>query len=310
MSLLKKILKRLSGFREIRYFYNALVCYHRPFSYLFNRFFVKLKIRKRTEPLDKVASSSEFSIHFLCGHKYIDLLLWSLFSWYRVVPYSGQVYIHDDGSFKDSDRKIIAKLLPAAKIVDYNWAKKQIESWLGNYPNILDFRKADNKYVFAIKLVDPFFVSPCSQVLVIDVDVLWFKRPDEILNLLAVSQSFMMQGKGKMDYKFSGGGELPDEIARANGGIVGYHKKHFNLRVLDKFCAMNGKDNPFRVIDQAGYAYVLKASGPFGFLSPESHHIKGPVGAATVAKHYTGPRRELFWLEGVKILAESKKVLK
>ncbi len=303
MNPLKKFLKRLPYFRELLYFYNATVRYRRPFTYLSARCFSS-KLRKSAKRLDNTQSVSDFSVHLLSGHHYVDLLLWALYSWYRALPASGQVFVHDDGSFDASDRAIILKLFPSAKIVDYAWAKKQTDVWLKDYPNIRDFRKADDKYIYALKLVDPFFVSSSDRVLVADVDVLWFSRPEEILNLLKTGKNFMMQGKGKMDYRLKDGRELPEEIARANAGVVGYQKTPAYLRALEEFFALNGKDNPSRLIDQAGYAFVLNRSGDLRLLPPEKYPIKGAVGPQTQARHYTGPRRELFWIEGVRLLSK------
>lgn len=319
----KKTIKKTGFYRELRYVYRSVVLYRHPFSYLYHRFIVGRKIRRLGRPVDRKPESDQYSIHLLCNHSGMDLLLWSLASWYKNIDISGQVYLHEDGSFTQSDRQIARRLLPHAKIIDRVWAAGQISMWLRNYPALHAFRKNEERYIFALKLTDPFFVSSSPARLVLDIDILWFEAPRQLMELLLVKKTpFMIEGVLPMEYRFADGAVLPPRLQTANGGIIGYQANDFPIGRLEEFMRRSGENNPSRLIDQAGYVYVLgqadqftphhnaagntsvprvQAHGAgFTFLNNELYTIKPKPGI--VAGHYTGPKRERFWFEGVKML--------
>ena len=61
---------------------------------------------------------------------------------------------------------------------------------------------------------------------------------------------------------------------------------------------MNNNDNR-HFIEQAGYSYCLKNIEP---LNIGQYIVKGRVESQTVMRHYTSPRRVLFYAEGLRIL--------
>lgn len=226
------------------------------------------------------------------------MLLWSLASWHKAVPASGQIYIHEDGSFTKSDRLLIGRLLPFARIIDRAEADREALKQLADFPEASKFRN-NGKYIFSLKLIDPYFFSQSDSILVFDTDVLWFQNPHEVLErLVQPSAPFSLYGQKPMEYSFSDGSKLPVSIAAINSGIVGYRKENYSLEMLEKFVEKNGRSNPSRVIEQAGYAYILAADSSVNFLNDQKYSLKSRKDQ--VARHYTGPVREKFWLEGVK----------
>ena len=292
-------LKKFRVYSELRYIYRSFAIYRKLISYLYYRFVVGPKLRRLSRAIDRPAATQQYSVHMLCNHDGLDLLLWSLLSWYRVVEQTGQVYLHEDGTFTPDDRKLINRLLPSAKIIERAWATKQIKEWLASYPVTRSFREYDDRYIFALKLVDPYFVSPAPAKLVLDIDVLWFKKPEQLLDMLLLKNiSFMIKSQTPMEYVFASGEGLPAGQEFANGGIVGYQLGHFSLDRLEEFIQRNGPGNPSRLIDQAGYVNVLARSGKFEYLNEEDYTLKPKPDP--VVRHYTGPVREKFWFEGVK----------
>lgn len=292
-------LKKKNWYRESRFFYRAATVYRQPLRYIHYRFFTKSKIRSWFQRVTVPKLDESYSIHFLCSHRDLDMLLWSLAGWYLVVPKSGQVFIHEDGSFTDQDRTMIKKLLPHARLIDYGWAKERFAKWLKNHPMTRKFREHDERYIFSIKLIDPYFVSSAPKRLILDTDLIWFRKPDELLQSLREGKTCFMKAGVKMFYKFADGQELSEDIAWMNSGVIAYQVQDFSLNALEEFCRRNGEDNPSRVIEQAGYAYVLSSGLPYSYLPQEKYHIKGPITDPVVVKHYTGPKRELYWLQGV-----------
>jgi hypothetical protein len=305
--------KQTSFYKELRHIYRAFFHYREPLAYLYNRFFVRPRIRKLNRPIDRPSTDPSYSVHLLCSHADLDMLLWSLASWYEVVPESGQVYVHEDGSFTKEDQEIVLRLLPNAKLIDYVWATKQATAdWLKDMPHAKEYREHANelinskRYVFAIKLVDPRFISDAPARLLLDTDILWFKHPAELLQRLkAETNPFFLEGKSNLDFQFADGTYLADNLSLFNAGVIGYNLRHYQLPDLERFCAKMGPNtNPY-FMEQAGHSWILSQNAEIRPLESKNHVIEGILGPDLVVKHYTGPRREQYWYEGVACLKSS-----
>jgi len=305
LTITSKNLKKNSFYKELRYIFRAFFHYGRPFSYLSGRFLIRPKIRQ-AGPIGQIGQIDDrYSVHILCSHQDLDMLFWSLASWYKIVENSGQVFIHEDGSFSEEDRNLIAKLLPNARLVDKKWAASLAEQvWLKDLPNALKYR-LDKRYVFAVKLMDARFVSDAPARLLLDTDILWFREPTELLQKLKSGKNpFFMLGKTNLSFQFADGGYLDEKLSAFNAGIIGYNAAHYPASDLEEFCKKMGpQSNPY-FIEQSGHAWILSRHARILPLDPARYIIKGPVNSETVVRHYTGPRRELYWIEGVKILKD------
>lgn len=237
------------------------------------------------------------------------MLFWSLASWYSVVKDSGQVFVHEDGSFTKEDRNLISRLLPQSKLIDYAHATQTArDEWLKNYPHTLKYR-LDRKYVFTAKLVDPRFVSSVPARLLLDTDILWFSKPRELLQRLKSGKNpFFMLGKSNKSFQFAAGDFLDEKFSALNAGIIGYNVAEYDPRDLEAFCAKMGPASDPYFIEQSGHAWILSRRAEILPLDPGRYIIKGPINEQIVARHYTGPRRELYWIEGAKLLKD--KILK
>ncbi len=277
-------------YRELWYFYYHCFVYGKPYEYwgyLRNRFGVKSQIRRA---VPRVAGlDPNYSIHLLCSHNDMDMLLWALASWYRVVETSGRVYIHEDGSFTESDRADIERLLPGAIVIDFKWANEHVAQWLAEAPSALALREKYKKHILIVKLIDPQFVSDAHKRLIIDTDILWFKRPEELLQIIEEGGVAMQYG---------------DEALPFNSGIVCYPMNRFRFADLEDYAKNVAPSAGRHFIEQDGYRWILGHTGEMKFLNQDLYIIKPPIISTTVAKHFTGPRREDFWREGVEVLKD------
>ena len=296
--------RKPSFYKEIRYIYNSAFKYREALAYLHNRFIIGPKIFSLLGPVDRPVVNENYSIHFLCGQRDLLMLLWSIAGWYKGCSESGRVYIHDDGTFDFQDRQILGRLLPNVTVVDYKEIGERVLNALADrFPTAYHYRKLslhDRRYIFNLKLIDPFFVGDADVKLILDSDLLWFKQPGELLDdIFQKRLPIFMGGYGKMDFVFSDGSILPENIAGVNSGVVCYKKKQFSLDSLEEFYSRVGSNANPHFVEQAGYAYILTRGSQPIFLPADKYLIKGPVSERTVMKHYTNPRREQFWFEGV-----------
>lgn len=212
-----------------------------------------------------------------------------------------QVYIHEDGTFTKRDRKALSALFPMATIIDYRAStQKAISKWLVDYPVTRGYR-ANPDFIWTVKLIDPFFISTRPYVLVLDTDLLWFKKPWDLFDHLDdFRQPIFWPANSSWNFPLKGGESL--RSGPLNTGLVLYERRRFQLDLIEEFCQKIGPDLGPPLLDQPGYVYTLAKLVNPAALPIERYIIKGPVRERTVAKHYTGPRREQFWFEGVRLL--------
>jgi hypothetical protein len=92
--------------------------------------------------------------------------------------------IHEDGSFSDDDCVFLEKTISPIKI----WRRKDADSavapLLVNYPNCFHFRFAAHHTIFKIKLFDPFLLSQSGNVIIMDADILFCKKPEALIDCI------------------------------------------------------------------------------------------------------------------------------
>ncbi|HLC89712.1 MAG TPA: hypothetical protein VJG65_02005 [Patescibacteria group bacterium] len=292
-------------------FYNfkkAAFEYHRPWPYFYLRYFVARKIFNLKKEFKNNLESNNLSIHLLTCHRDLNLLVWSLASFFINAKISGELFIHNDGTLSQKDCQIIKKFFPQIIIVTSKECEKKIEEKASDFSESKNLRK---NFLLLKKLVDPYFFSSKDKILIIDSDLIWFQRPEDLISQIKQDNpdSLMMhsvQGGGCPVY-FSNGEKLAKDLSFYNSGIVFYQKENFDLARLKNYLSkIDQKVHANKhFIEQAGYAYCLNKLKP---LPEDFYQIKGSLNNQTKVKHYTSPRRFLFYLEGINYLKD--KILK
>jgi hypothetical protein len=296
---------------ELFYLRKAFLQYKKGVKYLYNKYFLAKKILKCKNILEKPINNDDLSIHVLSGHKDLIMLIWSLASFYRSIDIVGELYVHSDGSLTEKDKKILKKIFPSIKIIEPQRFLEKYSQELEKYPIIKRFRTKYPQFFLLKKLIDPYFVSDKKYHLIIDSDLIWFRKPEEIQEEIQsrCQNSLMMTNNTFCYVTFRGGFRLSDESASYNSGIVLYRNENFDLGKLSNYLDRIDVDNPQNkhFIEQAGYATCLKKLKK---LPARYYTIKDEVNIDTVVRHYTSPRRPLFFIEGIEILrSEFNKII-
>src|SRR3989344_7047412 len=111
-------------------FYNfkkAAFEYHRPWPYFYLRYFVARKIFNLKKEFKNNLESNNLSIHLLTCHRDLNLLVWSLASFYIKVGISGEIFIHDDGRLSQKDCQVIKKFFQQVIIANPEESEKYLE---------------------------------------------------------------------------------------------------------------------------------------------------------------------------------------
>ena len=158
------------------------------------------------------------------------MLAWSLVSFIKQTGICLKIIIHDDGSFDKKTAKRLESKFPELKVLFLTEANMLINNMTNLTPKLLEHRKFGHKLIY--KLVDIFLLSRTEKVMVLDSDVLFFNRPEEILKFINENpdcDSLISRHDGSCDLML-----LPDystkhdilknEAGYMNSGIIFYKK--------------------------------------------------------------------------------------
>ncbi|NUM25110.1 MAG: hypothetical protein HUU49_00630 [Candidatus Buchananbacteria bacterium] len=283
----------------------AFFSYHQGWDYVRAKWFLAPKILDLPKILERPINSKDLSVHLLTCHRDLLMSIWSLASWYQSATIFGQLIIHNDGTLTKDDKQLLLSFFPSAKIVETSNFLKEHDDIVTRYPALYEFRSQYKNFSFK-KLVDPYFTSSTPMNLIIDSDLFWFKAPKEIEDqiLAGGAVSLMQANNSPTDVTFKNDFAVDRRLTMANAGIIFYAKSNFNFEKLNMFLGSLDTTDPksLHFADQLGYAICLDN---LELLSPEVYPIKGKVTSRVSIKHYTGPRRVLFYLEAITTIAKN-----
>lgn len=287
----------LSPRGELRHILRAFFYYRRGFLYLKMRFFIAPCILRITKPLEKPKTRADFSMHMFFGKRDFLMGLWSLASFYRVMPELGELFLHSDGTLDDRHRAVLRRLFPSARIEDAREFMAKHGRLLDMYPVLKRFRETYTR--FQVRIVDQHFLSGKKYRLFIDSDLLWFREPREIVETLrsGIPTPLMMSNATCVRMTFRDGRETDDVISRPNGGIAFYREDQFNIARATEFLEKSDYRGK-RFGDQPWLAWILRPA----LLPEDTYIIKGAITERVVVRHYTAPQRPKFYLLGLNLI--------
>jgi hypothetical protein len=226
-----------------------------------------------------------------------DLLdaVWCLKTFLALTRLRVDLFIHEDGSLDQAAIETLERHFVGARVVRRAEADEMARAQLANYPNSGRFRSAR---ATAMKVFDFVFFARREKFLVLDSDLLFFRDPVEIRELIAQDHAFYMPDR------FSAY-DQPDELVarcgarllqRVNTGLAYVPKNLIDWEVVESFLQLYGDAFGYWT-EQTLYALLMsKCESNFAMLS-EKHQISfAPLGRETVSHHFVddGSRGRLY----------------
>jgi hypothetical protein len=217
---------------------------------------------------------------------------------------------HDDGSLRDEDEAVFQAQLPGSKVVRRPEADRVARERLAAYPEILKYRQHQ---IMALKLVDVRVWGRGARLAYIDSDVLFFRRPDFILEALRGERPKNYFNKDIADAYVRPAGDIAREVGvrpfdRLNAGLWVLHEEVIDLDTIEGWL----KHPAFA---RHLYDYTLDQTFISMLASSSAHGVEHLPAAYDVAfrkevgtsvnKHYIGRIRHGYELEGVSYLLEA-----
>ena len=246
-------------------------------------------------------------VHVLTGEKDWQLCAWMLASFFHYTEQTWNVVIHDDGTLTDAIRRELAALFKNARIIPRAQADATLDSVLKPLPFCYEYR---GMHPLALKIFDMPYYCEAPQFIMLDSDVLFFRRPQEIVDwaqALPAKDCWFMEDA--QESSLITAGEAREELdvklwSRVDTGLGLVHRAAVDLDFCDRALALTSilRGHIWRV-EQTLYALCASRNGRGGLL-PKTYEVSLKRHAATdaIARHYGGASRDRFYGEGLKRL--------
>ncbi len=215
-------------------------------------------------------------------------------------------FLHDDGTLTDDDVAEIRRNFPDATVIRRREADEALSSGLSSHPVCRDHRE---KHPWFLKVFDTRHFAPHDRYIVIDSDIVFFRRPDFVLDWMEKRpETFWFMEDTKEKYSSDRAG-IEKAMGfplweRVNSGLDLMVRPAVNLDLAEKFlerCSPMARE--FHFLEQTFFAVAGSAWGKGGKLPGEYEiswtNFRRP---GSVCRHYVGPfKNDALFVEGARV---------
>lgn len=231
-------------------------------------------------------------------------LVWALKSFYRFSERRYALCIHDDGTLPATAVSALRTHFPDARIIDRATADQRAQQQLDGYPRSQALRQSNP---LSLKLFDFVEWLKSDRMLLIDSDVLFFRRPDALLARIedsgyrknTVNEDVATALTLSLDdIRRLTGLEVPE---RFNSGLGLIHKASLRLEWMEEFLALPGILGYWWRVEQTLYALISARFGTELLPADYAVRLRGELNQEA-CRHYVGGVRHLMYGEGMRKL--------
>lgn len=260
-------------------------------------------------------SGEKIEIHMLCGKRDLDMGIWASWSLFRFLEGKGQLFIHSDGSLCEADLELWREKIAGLSLIGRRQSKEAVAELLSSRAPIL-YEWAQNNLP-GIQLIDTHLFGEEEVFLILDSDVLCFKKPQVLLDRLQDSTPPFAWCRDLCD-AYSCSSDLINEVTgvrvppRVNHGVFVNPRLGFeDFMWLERKLEMIKSDGRIDLNHfWSSQTYVALIAGMKGnsCALPDEYSVRSRRGCkADVLRHYVGvPRiRYRYFKEGLpRIIAD------
>ena len=249
-------------------------------------------------------------VHVLTGSETWLLSVWMLASWEHYSARRWQIVLHDDGTLTDEACSVLVELFPGAVVIRRREADREVGRALKDMRLCQEYRR---RHPLALKIFDVPLLCREGRFILLDSDVLFFKRPEGILKWVDdggidcffnedVEESALVSAAGALEiFKIR-------LWRRVNSGLCLVYREAIKPEFCEEYLARTEMlQGPLWRVEQTLFALCAARHGHGGLLSPCYEVSLGwNARPDVVARHYVGAVRDRFYGEG---MARLKKVL-
>lgn len=256
-----------------------------------------------TPPLVHTAAS----INFLSGRKYWYQTLFCFVSLQKFLPYRVTPIVHDDGSLDAEIKGYIQRVVPWVEFVEIREIERRLDADLPvkHFPNLRARRLV---YPHLRKFTD-IHIGQSDWGLVFDSDMLFFHKPDELIDWLESPKSIFMMDidtaygySDKFMRELSGGPVLP----LVNVGLYGLNRAEIDWHKVEHWCSEQlSKEGPSYFQEQSLTALELTSQNAMP-LSPNRYRLMPDLNEGSnptaIMHHYVGQSKRSYFQAGWRLV--------
>ncbi len=291
---------RVELFFIARLFRDGLVLY--LFQYCKNRFFGARLLKKLSK--FEYIPDSKIELHSLCQKKDLWMLACSLRSFLYHSGLRPNIVIHDDGSIDDESAKLIESKFSGLRVLHKKEADELIKNFPGITEKVVNYRTKG--HIMIMEFMDIFLLSKAETVVVYDSDIMFYKKPEEVINFFnnynrldaLISHQYGTYDL-RVDSYYSQKYELESKKAGyMNPGLIVYKKESIKFDKFLEYFDHTTRDVKDYFVGMTAWGCLISQTN-FDFLPVEKYKIKKKPDENTVMKHYTSPRRHELYAYGI-----------
>lgn len=214
-----------------------------------------------------------------------------------------ELFVHEDGSVDAAARAEIERRLPGVRFVPRPEAEARIAEYLADAPRS---RAQRAKWNMLLKLFDSLAFAPHERFIVLDSDVIFFRRPDEILDWADAGRDECWFNQDTKEVYCTSRARIEETFGfpmwdRVNSGLCLLTAAAFSREWSERFIAELEPvaEQPI-FFEQTLFAFHASRQNRGGLL-PRKYEISwGYLRAAgSVCRHYVGAfKHDLLYVEG------------
>jgi hypothetical protein len=291
-----------------RLWYLAQRDWKRGLSATWHDYFVSRRILAWRNP-HAAQPPQPIPIHVLTGRDDWLLACWMLASWFHTTAQNWRIVIHDDGQLPPEALPAFRAMIPGLTHISAADSDRAVLASLASHPACHDYRQA---HPLARKIFDIPALTDAPRFIILDSDVLFFRKPDVILRWSAEPT-----GETWFNEDVRENFPLPPEEAREKLGIAIWPRVNSGLCLIDRaaidldLCERALRETSLLMghiwlVEQSLFAICASARGRGGLLPPEYEvSLAKNAQPGAVARHYVGAVRQRFYADGIKRMKAS-----
>lgn len=242
-------------------------------------------------------------VHLLTGKDDWLMALWTLASFHYFTQRNWTVVIHDDGTLPGEAIAALQRAFPSAKIIARSEADIRLQRLLAPFPHCWTYRQS---HPLGLKIFDMAALTRSERFIVLDSDLLFFARPDEVLDWVENRRDtcHFLQDVAEAS-------NVSAEEAKTNLGIDLWPRVNSGLCLLQRgaldpaFCERVFEQTSILEghiwrVEQTLFAACASRAGHSGLLPPTYEVTLSQNATVTAtARHYVGAVRAHFYREGL-----------
>jgi len=265
-------------------------------------------------PVAVPVQDQDYSVHMLLCNRDFEMSICALRSFVFYCGRSFEFIIHEDGTLTQQQKEYLLKNFPKSEIIDYDRSLNLARDTFGQDSEIYKIRL---KGVMMLKLIDIKLFSKKKKAIVLDSDILFFRKPSVVLDAATrpdvpnlfnkdVTPSLMAP---KEVLEGICGQKIPERI---NAGFSVLYTDAINFVLIEKWLKdLNDRKIEFilhRIEQSLITMLCVNHKNGIDYL-PETYDVSFDKNVdQSVCKHYVGVIRHGFELEGLTYL-EDKGIL-